>query len=262
MQWVTRLLTGFALMGAAADAHAADLSARQVVMAVAAGTPGHPADLSGRDLSELDLADVDFRGANLAGANLFGADLTGARFAGADLAGARLDRAIIIRTDFSHANLRGVTMFLPAASSVYGESPASDAPRFTGTDLTEAHVLGRIGNAGWQGAKFTDAHLDLGHTQFLAGMGSDLSGGRFAGADFSGAVLVRIRLGFADLRGANLAHADLTEADLRDAKLDGADLSGTVLAGADLRGASWRGAVGLDQAVGLDSAQTTNLAAR
>ncbi len=238
---------------------AATLTVRQVI-AILRG--GHPADLSGKDLSRLDLADLDLSGANLAGANLFAADLTGARLVGANLAGANLDRATIIRADFSRADLSRATMFLPAASSVLGDNPAAEAPRFRGSNLTGVHFLAKLGNGDWTGAILADAHFELGRTEFLAALRSDLSGCRMTGANLEGAHLSGVRLAFADLRGANLSGANLEGADLAGARLDGANLTGAALARADVHGASLRNVVGLNEATGLDSVRNLDLADR
>lgn len=249
------LLCGSAVRPAAA----ASMTVRQVI-ALLHGA--HPADLAGQDLSRLDLADLDLSGANLAGANLFGADLTGARLIGANLSGADLSRAILIRTDFTRADLAGATMLLPAASSKLGENPAAEAPRFRGANLTGAHVLAKLGNADWSGARLTDAHFELGRTQFLAALRSDLSGSALTGANLAGADLSGVRMAFADLRGANLARANLHGADLSGARLDGADLTGAILSRTDLRRTSLRGATGLDRVVGLALAVDLDLAER
>ncbi len=235
----------------------ASLSVRQVVARLRGPSP---ANFEGADLSRLDLADLDLSGARLAGAILFGADLTGARFAGADLRGANLDRAIIIRTDFSNATMTGVTMMLPAASTVLDNNPAREAPIFRGADLSFAHVLAKLGHADWTGAKLTDAHFELGRLQFLAALRSDLAGGFMAGADLAGANLTSVRLAFADLRGANLRGANLEGADLAGVRLDGADLRGARLARCDLNRAALQGAIGLDAAVGLAEAFNLDLA--
>ena len=240
-------------------AAAASMTVRQVIAALRAG---HPADLAGQDLSRLDLADLDLGGANLAGANLFGADLTGANLAGANLAGANLDRATIIRADFSGADLSGARMFLPAASTLLGENPAAEAPRFRGANMTGAHLLAHLGNGDWTGANLAETHFELGRTQFLAALRSDLGGCRMAGANLEGADLSGVRMAFADLRGARLARANLQGADLSGARLDGADLTGAALARADVNRASLRGVVGLDQATGLDRVRNLDLAER
>ena len=250
-------LLGF--VAAAWPASAATMTVRQVVAALRGPKP---ADLAGRDLSRLDLADLDLGGANLAGANLFGADLTGARLVGANLAGANLDRTIIIRADFSGADLSGATMVLPAASSMLGENPAAEAPRFRRANLAGARLLAKLGNGDWTGASLANAHLELGRIQLLVGASSDLSGCRLAGANLEGADLSGVRMEFADLRGANLSRANLQGADLAGARLDGANLAGAMLARADVHGASLRGVVGLDQASGLDSVRNLDLAER
>jgi uncharacterized protein YjbI with pentapeptide repeats len=253
------LLAALLSLTAAWPVTAATMTVRQVI-ALLHGV--RPADLAGKDLSRLDLAELDLSGANLAGANLFAADLTGARLVGANLAGANLDRATIIGTDFSKADLSGATMFLPAASSRLGENPAAEAPRFRQANLTGAHLLAKLGNGDWTGANLTGVHLELGRTEFLAALRSDLSGCRMAGANLEGANLSGIRLSFADLRGANLRRANLEGADLAGARLDGANLTGAALARADVHRASLRDVIGLDEATGLDSVRNLDLADR
>ncbi len=247
------------LAPAAPPAAAATMTVPQVIAALHGP---HPADLSGQDLSRLDLADVDLSGANMAGVNLFGADLTGARLVGANLAGADLDRAIIIRADFSGANLAGVRMFLPAASSRAGEMPAEDAPRFRGANLSAAHLLAKLGNGDWTGANLADAHFELGETQFLAALKSDLSGCNLAGANLAGADLSGVRMRFVKLQGANLRGANLRGADLAGARLEGADVTGANLAGADVRRALLHGIIGLEAAEGVDDLRNADLAER
>lgn len=237
----------------------AGLGVRDVIAALRGPKP---ADLAGRDLSRLDLADLDFSGANLRGASLFGADLTGAKLVGANLSGANLDRSIIIRADFTGADLSGITMFLPAASSVLGDNPVHEAPRFRRANLAGARLLAKLGNADWTGAVLDGARLELGRTQFLAALRSDLGGGQMVGARLDGADLSGVRLAFVDLRGARLVGANLEGADLAGARLDGADLTGARLARADLNGASLHGALGLDQPGALDGVRNLSRAAK
>jgi uncharacterized protein YjbI with pentapeptide repeats len=223
---------------------------------------GNRASFAGMDLSRLDLADLDFSGADLTGATLFGADLTGAHLVGARLAGADLDRATIIRADFSDADLTGATMFLPAASSKMGENPADEAPCFRRANLSGAHLLARLGNGDWTGCNLSGAHFELGRTQFLAALRSDLSGCKMAGANLEGVNLSGVRLAFADLRGADLTNANLTGTDLAGARLDGANLTGAMLARADVRRASLHGVTGLGSAFGLEAIRNLDLAER
>jgi uncharacterized protein YjbI with pentapeptide repeats len=253
------VLAAAMLCMAAPPVAAATMTVRQVIALLRGG---HPADLAGKDLSRMDLAELDLSGANLAGANLFAADLTGARLVGANLAGANLDRATIIRADFSRANLSGATMFLPAASSVLGDNPAAEAPRFRQANLTGVRFLAKLGNGDWTGANLADAHFELGRTEFLAALRSDLSGCRMAGANLEGANLSGTRMAFTDLRGANLARANLEGVDLAGARLDGANLTGAALARADVHGASLRNVIGWNDATGVDSLRNLELADR
>ena len=86
-------------------------------------------------------------------------------------------------------------MFLPAASTLLGENPASPRrPVFRGTNMTGARLLAHLGNGDWTGANLAGAHLELGRTQFLADkLRSDLGGCRMAGANLEGGGPVRRR---------------------------------------------------------------------
>ncbi len=192
-------------------AAAAGMTVRQVIALFRAG---HPADLAGKDLSRLDLADLDLSGANLAGANLFAADLTGARLVGANLTGAH-------STGPPSSARISPTPILERRCSCRGlphlAEPAIKAPQFRNANLTGAHLLAKLGNGDWTGANLAEARLELGRTQFLAALRSDLSGCRMAGANLEGADLSGVRLAFVDLRGANLTRTNLQGADLAGA---------------------------------------------
>lgn len=157
----------------------------------------------------------------------------------------------------SGADLRGASLFLPAASSRYDENRADEAPRFARAGLSGARLLGHFANGDRRGVDLSRARLELGRIQFLARMRSDLGGCDLTGATLRDTALAGVRLAFADLRGA-----DLTGADLGGAKLDGTRLAGAVLRGTELRGASMRGAAGLDATVGLDGARNLDRAPR
>ncbi|HEY0204628.1 MAG TPA: pentapeptide repeat-containing protein [Acetobacteraceae bacterium] len=242
-------------------AQAAEITVRQVITILReARRTSTTADLHGRDLSRLDLADLDFSGVNLSGASLFGADLTGARLVGAKLSGANLDRTILVRADFSGADLHDVTMFLPATAAVPGVPAAGDAPRFHDANLAGARLFGSLGDGDWSGANLAGAHLSIRGTQFLAAARTDLGSSSLSGANLAGADLVGVRLPFADLRGANLRGADLRGADLAGAHLSGADLTGARLDRANVQRADLRGVLGLDQASGVANLQNFDMA--
>src|SRR5690242_291649 len=114
--WMRRLVlvAALALPGLA---YAADLTVRQVTQALVDASPDRPADFSHKDLSFLDLSGLDFKGADLAGANLYGADLSDADLSHARLAGATLDHTIIVRTNFSGADLSQASLYAPGAYS-------------------------------------------------------------------------------------------------------------------------------------------------
>src|SRR5207249_4328282 len=83
------------------------LTREQVLAALAAATPQHPADFTGADLSGLDFTGVDFKRANLTRcrlvrtnftkAQLLSATLTDAAASEANFTGATLDVAVAYR---------------------------------------------------------------------------------------------------------------------------------------------------------------------
>src|SRR6266567_2190311 len=137
----------------AVSAHAADLDADQVRAALAATTPEHPADLSGKSLRNLDLSHFDFSGANLAHADLFGAKLEGANFAGANLSGANLNLAWIIRANFAHADLSHASLVGPVVSMGMEAKP-DEAPLFGEANFSGARIIARLGGDDLHGADF------------------------------------------------------------------------------------------------------------
>ena len=248
---------------AAHAADAADLTVEQVRTALAEATAGHAADFSGKNLSELDLSGLDFSHANLAGADLFGAKLVGAKFLGANLRGARLDLAWIMRTDFSGADLSKVSLFGPVVSTTMAAAPASEAPRFTGADLSGARIIARFNGIDMRGARFVGARLgvDL-KNQPMGQMRNDFTSSDLTGADLSGADINRAVLAFAKLADANLTGAVLFRADLSGADLTGADVTGADLTEADLDGTVLKDVKGLAAAKGFDRANNREKAIR
>lgn len=237
---------------------AGDISVRQLAEILHRTELGAPADLSGRSLEGLDLAGLDFKGARLTGADLFGTDLTRTRLAGADLEGARLDRAIVIRTDFSGARLKGATLRSLTVFSGVDPDP-TEAPRFTGADLTGAEIVARLDGADFSGARLTETRLG----PQPAIWGSYTPRAMLIGANFSAAELRRADLRNAVLHFARFVNATVIDTSFRGADLSGADFTGAELmdsdfTGANLDGAIFTGARGLDRAKGLDDALNAN----
>src|SRR3989454_9608750 len=123
------------------------LTRDQVLAALAAATPQHPLDLTGKDLSGLDLAGVDFKRANLSRcrcvgtnfskAQMFSVTLSDAVASQAVFAGTTLDVAVMYRVDLRHANLRDASLF----ATILMGADLSDA------DLTGARVIAVMTNA-------------------------------------------------------------------------------------------------------------------
>ncbi len=230
----------------------ADISARLVAEALFRAPAGSPVDFARRDLSFLDLSGLDFKAATLAGSNLYGADVTAADLRRADLSKTLLDRATIVRTDFSGANLTEALIRLPqSVGSPYFDSSA--APRFTGANLSGARLVARL-----DGADFRNA--DLGHanlapygdtTQNTFARRSVMMSCNFSGADLSHADLSGAVLRFASFENAVLSYANLAGADLTGANLSGADFTRANVTGTNFEDANLSGARGIERARGV-----------
>ncbi len=217
------------------------LTRDQVLAALAAATPQHPVDLTGKDLSGLDLAGVDFKRANLSRcrcvgtnfskAQMFSVTLSDAVASEAVFAGTTLDVAVMYRVDLRHANLRDASLF---ATILIG-ADLSDA------DLTGARVIAVMTNA--KLVRTTLAHANLGAdpgNQSMGVMRTDVTSADLSGADLTAA----------NLRKVNFTRANLTGADLTDSDVTGADLTGAILR--TIRG---RDRIrGLDKALNRDQA--------
>ena len=254
------LALGAAFIGMSAiPSHAADVTVREVAMALFQAQPGEKVDYSARNLTNLDLSGLDFKAALLTGADLYGVDFTNANVKGVDLSRTRLDRAIITRADFSRANLAGATLLRPTIFTSLAFDRA-DSPRFAGANLSKIRVLATFNGADFRGADLSEADFSP-HEARRAGEGTitnmpgnvlkscDFTGASVKQANFSRAVLRFSKFIDADLSGANFSGADLSKADLTGARLTGADMTG-----ADLDGAILSGVKGLDTVKGLSTA--------
>ena len=223
-----------------ADANA--LTARDVTAAFFKAKPGTRVDFSGRSLRDLDLSWLDFGGAELAGADLFGADLTSANLTGVNLAGGNLSRTIVIRADFSGANLKGVSFMRPSVSTSL-DYDAAESPKFAGADMRNVRMTAKMVGADFRGANLSQANLgphepraDISSMPNSVYKSCDFSGATMTDVDLNRGVLIFSRFVGADLRRANLAYTDMSKVDLSGADLTGADLTGANLDGANLAG--------------------------
>jgi uncharacterized protein YjbI with pentapeptide repeats len=239
----------------------AELNAHAITTLLHKAKAGEHPDLSGKFLVYLDLTDLDFKGANLAGSDFYGTDFTGANLSGVDLSRTRLDRSVLIRANLSGANLTGATIYRP---TIYSDlsNKTSDAPRFSGANLTKVHVQAELSGSDFRGADLTEA--DFFPLEGRPGEGTMTTTYKnilkycdFSGARLHGAHMQRAVMWFAKFIGADLTGADFTDADLSRADFRGADISGAIFTRANLEGASFAGAKGFEEAKGLD--QSINL---
>lgn len=239
----------------------AEVTAYTITALLHKAKPGERPNLSGKFLVYLDLADLDFKGANLARSDFYGTDFTDANLSGVDLSHTRLDRSVLIRSNLSGANLTGATILRP---TIYSDlsSKTSDAPRFSGANLSKVRVQAELSGSDFRGADMTEANFAP--LEWRSGEGTLATAYRnilkycdFSGARLHAANMQRSVLWFAKFTGADLTGADFTDADLSRADFAGADVSGANFSQANLDGASLVGVKGLHEAIGLD--QSINL---
>lgn len=154
--------------------------------------PGH--DESMWEITEADLA-AHAEWLNSGGTSGKRMEKPGRNLSGHSYPGIRADQARFIGTNFTDADLTGVSFISVDCSGA----------RFNGANLTRADLRGAdLGGVLFDGANLTEADL--------------------TGADLSGA----------SLQNANLTRANFTEADLIAANLTGAIQTGMCVAGAKL----------------------------
>ena len=267
------LVAAFVVLGSAAAfagqpigpvSMVAEINARTVTSMLYQAKPGERPDLSGKFLAYLDLSGLNFKGAILTRSDFYGTDFTGANLSGADLSHTRLDRSVLIRANLAGANLTGATIFRP---TVYSDlsNDTSDAPHFSGANLTRVHVQAELSGSDFRGADLTEA--DFFPLEGRPGEGTmttmyknvlkycDFSGARLHNADMRRAVLWFAKFTGADLSGAQFVDADLSRADFAGADISGADFTRANVDGANFVGAKGLAAAkGLDQSVNLDKA--------
>ena len=208
-----------------------EISARQVIQLLFKSVRQGDVDLSGRDLSSMDLSKLDFKSAQLNNANLFGVDLSEARLRGANLSGASLDRSVITHTDFSGADMTGVSFMRPTVFSSL-QYDRREAPKFDGAVLKGMRFTGIFDGASFKNADLTyarmgphDTRMDISSFPHNFFRGCDFSNARIIDADLYEASLVMANFAGSDLRGTNFVRADFSSADLTGADFTGADVT-------------------------------------
>lgn len=236
-------------------ASAADMTARQVVVAVFKTPPGEKIDLSGKNLSELDLAGIDFRAAVLSRVNLYGSDLSQANLEGTALSGVKLDRAVMTRTNFKGADLEGASILKPSIYST-PDFNIAETPVFEGARLKGARIAARMDSVNFRGADLRDAAIGPFDMSVEGGLApsSLMKGADFTGATMDGVDIRNVNFTFGRFSGASLKGARLVAIDFTNADFSGADLTGVVFTGCSFEGAKFTGAKGLESAKGLETA--------
>jgi uncharacterized protein YjbI with pentapeptide repeats len=203
-------------------------------------------DLSNKDAGYLIFNSLDLSHCNMQNVGFFGAELMGAKLVGANMQGAYLNLARIENADFSKADLSNATIFQPIFSKT----------NFEGANLTNARMIGTLGDVNMSGATIKKGRfgLDIGN-QPMGAMRFDAIGGNFANSNFEGADINRSNFRFANLRGANLRGTDLFRADFSKADLTGADITGAKMGEAVLDGTIMTDVKGLEAIKGYDEAK-------
>ena len=211
-----------------------------------AGDQIEGAALTARDFPDRDLADIVLTGCLIEDAQLSALKAPGARFV----------RCRILRSRFSHADLREAAfedcqLFDPEAKAgaAFAFTDLQQA-RFTRCDLALASFEGsglyaaEFDDCNLMGAAFPRADFSRSFRRSLVRTAAafrgcnlglaDLSGARLPGCDLNRSLFREADLSGADLEGADLRHADLFQAALDGARLAGADLRGAEISGLNL----------------------------
>jgi uncharacterized protein YjbI with pentapeptide repeats len=200
-------------------------------------------DLSNKDAGYLELDGMDLRHCNMNNASFFGAYLRGANLSGANLERAYLNLARLENANLSYANLKDAIIF----QAIF------DKTNFKGANLSNARVIGTLGNVDMSEANIVKGRfgLDIGN-QPMGAMRFDAVGGNFSNSNFEGADINRNNVRFANFRNANLRNANLFRADFSKADLTGADISGADMNEAILDGTIMTGVKGIEAIAGYD----------
>lgn len=203
-------------------------------------------DLSNKDAGYLEFDKMDLRHCKMVNTSFFGAYLRGANLSGANMQKSYLNLARLEGADLSKADLTDATIF----QAIF------DKVNFEGANLTNARMIGTLGDVNMSGATIKNGRfgLDIGN-QPMGAMRFDAIGGNFANTNFEGADINRSNFRFANLRGANLRNTDLFRADFSKADLTGADITGAKMGEAILDGTIMTEVKGLEAIKGYDEAK-------
>ena len=200
-------------------------------------------DLSNKDAGYLAFDNMDLRHCKMVNTSFFGAYLRGANLSGANMQKSYLNLARLEGADLSKADLTDATIF----QAIF------DKVNFQGANLTNARMIGTLGNVDMSGANISKGRfgLDIGN-QPMGAMRFDAIGGNFANTNFEGADINRSNFRFANLRNANLRNTDLFRADFSKADLTGADITGAKMGESVLDGTIMTDVKGLEAIKGYD----------
>ena len=203
-------------------------------------------DLSNKDAGYLIFNGLDLRHCNLENVGFFGAELMGANLSGTNMKNSYLNLARLENANLSKADLTNATIFQP----IFGKT------NFEGANLTNARMIGTLGDVNMSNATITSGRfgLDIGN-QPMGAMRFDAIGGNFANTSFEGADINRSNFRFANLRGVNLRNTDLFRADFSKADLTGADITGAKMGEAVLDETIMTNVKGLEAIKGYDEAK-------
>lgn len=201
-------------------------------------------DLSDKDVGYLEFDGMDLRHCKMVNTSVFGAYLRGANLSGVNMQRAYLNLARLEGANLNGSDLTDAIIF----QAIF------DKASFKGANLTNARMIGTLGNVDMSEANIRNGRfgLDMGN-QPMGQMKFDSVGGNFANSNFEGADLNIASFRFGNLHGANLRNTNLYRADLNQADLTDADLTGADLTDAELDGAVLTGVKGLETVKGLST---------
>ncbi len=222
------------------------------------------ANLSGQDLRKIDFTDTILRGANLSFTNLSGQDLSGmdlrginfhnANLENADLSNITISKAIqysncpssddiflnsifkkrciievlqneSVRTDFSNADLKGVTISLSPPNHFF------KLVDFSGADLTGIEFSDLI----FEGCKFNGTNFSNSNMNNVSFLFCDFTEAKFNNSKFFQAFFHDVSFRNAEIIDGSfkqtifIDHADFSNADLQGTSFDGIDMIGNIV---------------------------------
>lgn len=225
-----------------ADFTSAVLDSADCAGATLAGARFRGASIAATKLAGLHLAAVDFSTAVGTLPDFTGANLAGASFVGANLPRAIFSKAKLEGVDFSRSSLPSATFeSVRAAEANFADATltnfrAGDKADFSRATFDRVEASGSV----WRGGRFDGASFVRARMMRALFDDASLQGTMFDRCDLMKASFEDADLHAALLTNANLLRVNFTGATLTDARLDGSNLYEAAFRDTALDGATWQ----------------------